>query len=215
MDQFVVRLAEKGKAIFLNCGDLSYEQVPFPGQKIKVLVCNTMVKRNLKNSNYNRRREECQEAVEVLKKKGPVHSLGEIDEAGFEKYKDVLTPALRKRARHVISENERVRKAVSFFKSMDFSSLGECMYQSHYSLRDDYEVSCPELDLMVELARGVEGTWGSRMTGAGFGGCTVNLVSLGFVDLFRQEVSRGYQKRTGITPEIYASSVEGGVSRLE
>jgi galactokinase len=82
-------------------------------------------------------------------------------------------------------------------------------------LRDDYEVSCPELDLMVELARGVEGTWGSRMTGAGFGGCTVNLVSLGFVDLFREEVSRGYQKRTGIAPEIYASSVEGGVSRLE
>ena len=206
MDQFIVRLAEKGKAIFLNCRDLSYEQVPFPGQKIRVMVCNTMVKRNLKASNYNRRREECQEAVKVL---------GEIDGANFERYQDKLTPILRKRARHVISENERVKKAVTYFKSMDFSSLGECLYESHRSLRDDYEVSCPELDLMVGLARGVKGTWGSRMTGAGFGGCTVNLVSLESVNKFREEVSRGYQKKTGCVPEIYTSSVEGGMSRLE
>lgn len=183
MDQFIVRLAQKGHAIFLNCSDLSYEQVPFSTDDIKIVICNTMVKRNLKDSAYNDRRRECQEGV-------------------------------LKRMRHVNSENERVKKSVSLLKSFDFSSFGECMYESHRSLRDDYEVSCPELDLMVELARRIKGTLGARMTGAGFGGCTVNLVADEFIDKFKEKVFQGYKKETGISPEIYISTAEDGVNRI-
>ena len=184
MDQFVVRLAKKGHALFLNCSDLSYEQVPFANKDIKIAVCNTMVKRNLKNSAYNDRRRECQEGV-------------------------------RKRLFHVNSENERVKKSVFFLKSSDFSSFGKCMYESHKSLKDDYEVSCPELDLMVELAREVEGVLGARMTGAGFGGCTVNLVQDEAIDRFKEKIFQGYKEKTGILPEIYVSAAEDGVSRIE
>lgn len=215
MDQFVVRLAQKEKALFLNCSDLSYEQVPFSSKDIRVVVCNTMVKRELRSSAYNERRSECQEAVKILKNFLPISSLGEVDLDSFEKYKAKLSAHVLKRSRHVISENERVKKAVSFLKSSDFSSFGELMCESHKSLRDDYEVSSPELDLMVELANKIKGTLGSRMTGAGFGGCTVNLVKENALDSFKKEVIEGYTQKTGISPEIYVSTVEDGVKRIE
>ena len=214
MDQFVVRLAQKGKSLFLNCRDLSYEQVPFSNRDIRIVVLNTMVKRELKGSLYNTRRSECQEAVKIFKRFLPISSLGEADLDIFEKYKAKLAPQVLKRTRHVISENERVKKAVSFLKSSDFSSFGECMYESHKSLRDNYEVSSPELDLMVELAGKIKGTLGSRMTGAGFGGCTVNLVKEEALDSFKKEVIEGYRQKTGISPEIYVSNAEEGVSRI-
>jgi len=206
MDQFIIRLAKKEKALFLNCNNLSYEQVPFLTKDIKVILCNTMVKRNLGSSAYNERRRECEAAVKIL---------GEFTIGDFEKYKDRLSPQILKRARHVILENERVKKSVSFLKGSNFSSFGECMYESHKSLRDDYEVSCSELDLIVELARGIEGTLGARMTGAGFGGCTVNLVKEKAVGRFRREVMEGYKEKTGISPDIYISTAEDGVKRIE
>jgi galactokinase len=206
MDQFIVRLAKKERALFLNCAGLSYEQVPFSGKDVKVVVCNTMVKRNLKNSAYNERRRECSEAIGIL---------GKFNQTNFEKYKSKLSPAVLKRTRHVISENERVKKAVAFLKESDFSSFGECLYGSHKSLRDDYDASCPELDLMVDLARGIKGVLGARMTGAGFGGCTVNIVKEGVVDKFKEKIFKEYKQKTGLSPEIYISTAENGVSRIE
>lgn len=215
MDQFVIRMAQKGHAVFLNCKDLSYEQVLFADTDIKVVVCNTMVKRTLENSAYNERRRECEEAVTVLKKFLPITYLGEVDSSSLEKYKERLSPVVLRRSRHVVSENERVKKAVVFLKEAKLSLFGECMYESHKSLRDEYEVSCPELDLMVEIARSIEGTIGARMTGGGFGGCTVNIVEDKAVAIFKEEITNRYREKTGISPEIYVSGAENGVSRIE
>lgn len=210
MDQFVSALGRRNHALFLDCRDLSYRHVPLRAG-IKIVVCNSGVKRALAQSEYEIRTQQCREAVEGLRRAGlDVHSLRDATPAAVEAAKGFLPGALLRRARHVVTENERVLKAVAALESDDLEAFGELMNQSHASLRDDYEVSSPELDALVDLALAQPGVFGARMTGAGFGGCTVNLVRPDAVDHFARAVGRGYEKAFGLKAEVYAFHASDG-----
>ena len=217
MDQFVSLLAQRGKALFLDCHSLSYQLVPLDGEGLRVVIANTMVKRELVDSQYNQRRKECEEGVKILREFLPgIRSLRDVTVEDFVRYEDRLPTLIAKRVKHVVLENQRVLKGVQALKVGDFEQFGELMNQSHQSLRDLYEVSCPELDLMVEVARNTTGVWGSRLTGAGFGGCTVSLVEASAVQDLKKNIFKIYPKETGLTPEVYVTQPgEGGrVERL-
>ncbi len=212
MDQFVSTLAEEGSALFLDCRDLTYSHVPLRFDA-RIVVCDSRVRRTLAGSAYNRRRAECEEAVRLLRAAGGgIAALRDVDPARLEEQRAHLPGPIDRRARHVVTENARVLRAVEFLKRNESGSFGDLLYRSHESLRDDYEVSCPELDLLVDLARRQPGTLGARMTGAGFGGCTVNLVRSGEIDRFRREVARAYMDGTGREPLIYVCVPSAGVS---
>ena len=205
MDQFICCLGKRGNALFIDCSTEEYEFVPLP-EKINIVMCNTGVSRELSGSEYNRRREECEEGVAVFRRAMPgIENLRQVSLSDFEGLKTHLSPTVQKRCEHVLSENERVLEAVRALRKGELSQFGRLMGESHTSLRDKYEVSCPELDLMVEIAGSVSGCIGSRMTGAGFGGCTVNLVEQEVVRQFMEKIREGYLRRTGIEPEIYTS----------
>ncbi len=207
MDQYICCVARKGTALFLDCLKIEHEFVPLRS-KIKLVVCNTGIRRELAGSEYNKRRKQCEEAVAILREFIPgIECLRHVSVEDFEKYKGKLSPTIQKRCEHVVYENERVLKAKD-----RFDDLGRLMEKSHQSLRDKYEVSCRELDLMVEIAGSVNGCMGSRMTGAGFGGCTVNLVEEESVEKFREKVKKEYSRETGIDPEIYVSGPCNGVT---
>jgi galactokinase len=211
MDQFISRLGQKGYALYVDCRDLHYEQIPFELDGYSVVICNSHVKRQLVNSAYNERRAQCEEGVRLLKSKlGTITALRDVSSAQLATYKSLLPPIVYQRCRHVITENERVMKAVEVLKRGDIRQFGELLNQSHESLRTDYEVSCVELDYLVEIARQVNGTVGSRMTGAGFGGCTVSIVQETSLGDFETTILEEYAKRTGITAEIYVSKAEDG-----
>lgn len=217
MDQFVSLLAQRNKALFLDCHSLDYQLVPLDREDLRVVIANTMVERELVDSQYNQRRKECEEGVEILREFLPeIRSLRDVTIEDLIKYKDRLPPVVTRRVEHVILENQRVLKGVQALKRGDFSLFGELMNQSHQSLRDLYEVSCPELDLMVEIARSTKGVLGSRLTGAGFGGCTVSLVKAWAVRDLKENILEIYPKQTGLTPEVYVTQPgEGGrVKRL-
>lgn len=215
MDQFVSLVGERNKALFLDCRTLDYQLLPLPEEGLRVVICHTKVKRDLAHSEYNKRRKECEEGVSCLKRHLPgIKALRDVPGDDLEKYKDFLPKVIRKRCQHVLEENERVLQSVAALKKGDPGRLGQLMNESHRSLRDKYEVSCPELDLMVDIALKTEGTLGARMTGGGFGGCTVNLVEENKVGGFRRKVFQRYSEKTGITPEIYicrAGEGAGGV----
>ncbi|MFW6268841.1 MAG: galactokinase [Bacillota bacterium] len=217
MDQYISRLGKKGHALMIDCQTNEYELVPFTDEKYRIIICNTNVQRELVDSAYNQRREECNQAAAYFAEKldHEVIALRDVSLIEFEEYKDGLSELETKRAKHVISENDRVKESIEALKEDKFERFGELMIQSHESLRDDYEVSCKELDIMVDLALEVEGTLGSRMTGAGFGGCTVSLVKKEAVNDFKEKVAAGYKQATGIETDIYVSSPADGARVIE
>jgi galactokinase len=215
MDQFISCFGETGCALVLDCRSLEHKLLPLP-EDLKVVVCNTLVKHELASSEYNARRAECEAGVRLLSRELPqARSLRDVTNDDLEQFGRELPDTVRRRCRHVVSENARVTEAASALDAGDLKAFGRLMRESHQSLRDDYEVSCEELDLMVDLANQAQGVFGARMTGGGFGGCTVNLVSSASVDLFKQSVATGYAKATGRESEIYICSPARGVERLE
>jgi galactokinase len=210
MDQFVCAMGKHDHALFLDCRDLTYRHVPLSG-RVKIVVCNSGVRRALAASEYEIRLMQCRQAVAQLGTTGlAVKSLREIDLTDLEVASHSLSEVLLKRARHVVSENDRVLKAVRDLERGDLESFGRLMIASHESLRDDYEVSCRELDVLVELALKQPGILGARMTGAGFGGCTVNLVRAGEAESFAEAVKQGYKKATGLNGEVYVCEASDG-----
>jgi galactokinase len=210
MDQFISALARKNHALFLDCRDLSYRHVPLRDD-VKIVVCNSGVKRALAQSEYEVRLNQCRQAVAEIAPRGlAVKSLRDVAPADLEAARSVLSGILFRRARHVISENQRVLEAVKVLESGDLERFGQLMNASHESLRDDYEVSSKELDVLVELAWKQPGVLGARMTGAGFGGCTVNLVRQEAAEAFAEAVRRGYQDALGLKAEIYICKASQG-----
>ena len=215
MDQFISCFGQAGHALMLDCRGLDYKLLPLP-DNVKLVVCNTMVKHELASSEYNARRADCELGVELLSQKLPhVESLRDVTNGDLQRYKNQLPEVIAKRCRHVASENSRVLEAASALERRDLETFGQLMRESHISLRDDYEVSCKELDLMVGLASDVEGVFGARMTGGGFGGCTINLVRSESADSFKQSVASEYLKATGREPEIYVCTAAQGAERIE
>jgi len=203
MDQFVTTFGAAGNALMLDCRSLEYQLLPVP-QDVRLVVCNSMVRHELASGEYNRRRADCETGVKLLAPyRAGVRALRDVGIADLEMHRDVLPETIYRRCRHVITENQRVLDAAKALQLGDASRVGQLMYESHASLRDDYEVSCKELDLLVELAAGSSGVYGARMTGGGFGGCTVNLVRTDSAEAFRSHIARTYQEATGITPDIY------------
>ena len=221
MDQTISLLGREDQALFLDCRSLEYEYVPLNLGAHYIAICNTKIKRELAASEYNKRRAECERGVDILKQWLPgISSLRDTSLVDFKKYEDELPALTQKRCRYVIEENTRVLDAVSALKMRHTQTaektdelliqFGRLMNASHNGLRDDYEVSCAELDLLTDLALSIEGVIGSRMTGAGFGGCTVSIVHEDALETFRTLVTKEYHKQTGIEPEIYLCNVSGG-----
>lgn len=216
MDQFAACNGSAGHALLLDCRSLEYRPIPIPDQ-IRLVICNTMVKRELASSRseYNLRRAECEEGVQRLKQVLPhIHALRDVTLSDLEKHRARLTNTVYKRCRHVITENERVGALASALESNEFQRMKILMDNSHRSLRDDYEVSCPELDLLVSLASEQPGVYGARMTGAGFGGCTINLVDANYVAEFQKRIAHAYFEETGRRPEIYVCATSDGAGQV-
>jgi galactokinase len=210
MDQFISALGRQDHALFLDCRDLTYRHVPLRGD-VKVVVCNSGVKRALAQSEYEVRLRQCRQAVAQMATAGlAVKSLRDVEPSDLESARSALDELLLRRARHVVTENQRVLEAVEVLEAGDLERFGELMNASHESLREDYEVSSKELDVLVELAWKQPGTLGARMTGAGFGGCTVNLVRAGAAEAFAEAVRRGYQDALGLRAEIYVCRASDG-----
>lgn len=211
MDQFISALGRRDHALFIDTRSLDYEAVPLPSGGVEIVIGNTNKQRGLVDSEYNLRREQCSQAVAVLRKELPdVRALRDVSMEDLRRYEGAMDPTVFKRARHVVTENERVLRSVEALRRGDIALFGRLMNESHDSLRDDYEVSCRELDCMVELARSVPGVYGSRMTGAGFGGCTVSLVTSDRVQEFLETVEAGYRRQTGRVPEFYVCRAADG-----
>jgi galactokinase len=203
MDQFIASFGVSGSALMLDCRSLEYQLIPVP-RDLRLVVCNSMVRHEHASGEYNRRRADCEAGVKLLAQHLPeIRALRDVGIADLDKYKDALPETIYRRCRHVVSENQRVLDAAKALESGDPDGFGRLMYASHASLRDDYEVSCKELDLLVELASSSPGIYGARMTGGGFGGCTVNLVRAGHAAAFEAQMARSYQQATGIAPDIY------------
>lgn len=217
MDQFAVSLGLKDHAILLKCNTLEYDHVPFQARGYKIVIGNTNKRRGLVDSEYNDRRAQCAEAVQDLQVKYPtLQFLCELTADQLDESAELIRdPVVMKRARHVIEENDRVLASVTALQNDDLARFGELMIASHVSLRDLYEVSCRELDVLVEEALRIEGVLGSRMTGAGFGGCTVSLVKEDQVARFREEVGSRYKERTGLTAEFYTADIGDGVNMID
>jgi galactokinase len=214
MDQFASCFGHANKAILLDCRTLDYKLLPLPAG-LTMVICNTMVKHGHSGGEYNERRLQCEQGVQQLKRFFPsVKALRDVTLEQIESHRTDLPELTYRRCHHVISENERVLKVVEGLQKGDLAAVGRCMTDSHLSLKDDYEVSCRELDTMVEAAAGRPGAIGSRMTGGGFGGCTINLVKTESVEAFRQNVKAAYQEETNIEPEVYVSTAGAGVMEV-
>jgi galactokinase len=215
MDQFAAVMGKQNHAIFLNCDNLEYELVPLSIKGYKLVISNTNKKRKLTDSKYNERRGECDKAVEYLNKLRPLRNLGELTLADFNRLAgNIPDSTVRKRARHVVSEDQRCVDAVEALKSNDIIKFGSLMNASHDSLRYDYEVTGVELDTLVDEARKIQGVIGSRMTGAGFGGCTVSLVNEESIGKFIADVSAGYAAKTGLKADFYVADVGDGTKKI-
>ena len=215
MDQFVSCHGRAAHALLLDCRSLEFKSVKLPSG-IQLVICNTMVKHEIASGEYNRRRAECEEGVRLLRRVLPeIRALRDVTLAQLETYRALLNPTVYSRCRHVVTENERTLEAVRALDTGNLSVFGHLMLESHRSLRDDYEVSCKELDLMVEIASARPGVNGARMTGGGFGGCTINLVEAAAVEAFKQNVASKYHVETGLKPEIYVSPAGHGVQQVD
>ncbi len=216
MDQFISRMGQKDNALLLDCRSLEFELVPLNLEGIKIVVCNTGVQRGLVDSEYNKRRSECERGVKILEELLPgIQALRDVNISDFHKYKNHLPEVTERRCEYVIEESNRVLESVQLLEEGDLVGFGILMNESHIGLRDEYEVSCPELDTMVTIAWSTEGVIGSRMTGAGFGGCTVTLVQEDAVERLIQKVNKEYPESTGLEPEIYVCTAEDGAGSVE
>lgn len=215
MDQFASAMGKKDNAIFLDTADLSYQYAPLVLNGAKIIVTNSNVKHSLVNSAYNERRSECEKALEELKTVVDIKGLGDLSEEQFEANKDAIKDEVRKkRAKHAVYENQRTIRAVEALKDNNLKEFGELMNASHVSLRDDYEVSCEEIDVLVEEAWKVDGVIGSRITGGGFGGCTVSIVKDEAVETFKEKVGAAYKERVGKNADFYVVEIGDGPSKL-
>jgi galactokinase len=215
MDQFVSCCGRAGEALLLDCRTLEYRLLPLPTH-LSLVISNTMVKHEHATGEYNKRRSECEEGLRILSRALPgIRALCDVTLSELERHCRELPETIYRRCRHVISEIARVAEASSALQRADADALGHLMCQSHLSLRDDYEVSCAELDLMVELAQRQEGVYGARMTGGGFGGCTINLVDADAVDHFKHSVASAYEKKTGREPQILVVFASDGAAEVE
>lgn len=215
MDQFAIAMGRKDQAIFLDTSDLSYTYAPIKLEGAKLVIACSNKRRGLGDSKYNERRSECEAALEKLQKVVDVKALGELTEEQFEQYKSVIgDPVKVRRAKHAVYENQRTIKAVEALKANDIAQFGQLMNASHVSLRDDYEVTGIELDTLVEEAWKVDGVIGSRMTGAGFGGCTVSLVKDEAIDTFKKQVGEAYLAKIGYSADFYVVEVGDGPCTL-
>ena len=215
MDQFASAMGKKDNAIFLDTADLSYQYAPLVLDGAKIIVTNSNVKHSLVNSAYNERRSECERALEELKTVVDIKGLGDLSEEQFEADKDAIKDDIRKkRAKHAVYENQRTIRAGEALKNNNLKEFGELMNASHVSLRDDYEVSCDEIDVLVEEAWKVDGVIGSRITGGGFGGCTVSIVKDEAVDTFKEKVGAAYKERVGKNADFYVVEIGDGPSKL-
>ena len=216
MDQFTVAVGKKDNAIFLDTNTLQYEYAPILLEDSKIIITNSKVKHSLVTSEYNVRRQECADALSDLQKELSISSLGELTPEEFEEAKHLIRDEVRvKRAKHAVYENQRTIAAVKALKEGDITKFGELMNQSHVSLRDDYEVSCKEIDLLVDLSWNTPGVIGSRITGGGFGGCTVSIVKNEAVDNFIKSVGEAYKEKFGYEAEFYVVDIGVGASRLD
>ena len=216
MDQFAIGMGVKNHAIALNCDSLEYDLVPLEMKGYKLVIGNTNKQRVLADSKYNERRAECETAVELINKEQKIDFLCELTNKQFASVESLLnSEVIRRRAKHVVSENQRVFKAIDALKQGRLEEFGLLMNASHDSLRDDYEVTGIELDTMVEESRRIEGVLGSRMTGAGFGGCTVSLVKEEAVETFIKTVGENYKNRIGLEAEFYVAEIGDGARRIE
>lgn len=215
MDQFASAMGKKDHAIFLDTNTLQYEYAPVVLPDEKIVIVNSKVKHSLVDSAYNDRRNECETALKELQKVVDIKALGELTEEEFEAHKDTITTEVcRKRARHAVYENQRTIRAVKALEENDIEAFGKLINESHVSLRDDYEVSCEEVDLLVDLAWKQPGVLGARITGGGFGGCTVNIVKNDAVEAFREVITEEYKKAFGLDAEIYVVDVGCGAGVL-
>jgi len=215
MDQFISCQGRAGHALLLDCRSLEFRQLPLP-PKLQLVICNTMVKHEHASGEYNARRAECEEAIRLLSPVLPgIRALRDVTLAQLEEHRGRLTGITYKRSRHIVTENDRVLRAASAFEGGNIGALGQLMADSHRSLRDDYEVSCSELDEMVEIASRQRGVHGARMTGGGFGGCTINLVAADDARKFQSVVATEYEKATGLRPDIYICAAAEGAEAVD
>lgn len=215
MDQFAIAMGKAGHAVFLDTATLKYEYAPLELKGAKIVISCTNKKRGLGDSKYNERRSECEQALAEIQEVVGIRTLGDLSEEQFEQYKAAVKDETRvKRARHAVYENQRTLKAVEALRNDNVKLFGELMNASHVSLRDDYEVTGIELDTMVEEAWKVEGVIGSRMTGAGFGGCTVSIVKDEAVEAFIEQVGKAYKEKIGYEGDFYVVEIGGGPARL-
>jgi galactokinase len=215
MDQFIAVMGRQGHALLIDCRSLETKQIPLDTSEVVIAICDTRVKHELASSEYNKRRAECERGVEILKEWLPgLRALRDVSVEDFEKYEEHLPDPVRSRCRHVVTENARTLRAAESLREGNMEEMGKLMYLSHESLRDDYEVSCKELDLMVEIASRVEGVKGARMTGGGFGGCTVNLVARASLDEFQEKVASEYKQATELEPFIYVVEASDGAREI-
>lgn len=215
MDQFASAMGKKDHAIFLDTADLSYQYAPLVLDGAKIVVTNSNVKHSLVNSEYNVRRSECEKALEELQTVVKITGLGDLTEEEFEAHKSAIKDEVRiKRAKHAVYENQRTIRAVDALKNNNLQLFGELMNASHVSLRDDYQVSCEEIDVLVEEAWKVDGVIGSRITGGGFGGCTVSIVKDDALEQFQEKVGAAYKERVGKTADFYVVEIGDGPRKM-
>ncbi len=216
MDQFVNLHGQQKTALLLDCRSLDYKLIPFNRKDIKIVICNSRVSHNLASSEYNLRRTQCEEGAGLLRKyDSKVVNLRDVSFELLEKYKDELTTEVYNRCKFVLDENKRVIDASRCLLNNDFFAFGKIMFKSHQGLSDEFEVSCIELDALVEIAKGQKGVLGSRMMGGGFGGCTINLVEDQYVGDFCENIFEGYKERLGLEAEIYITQINSGAKVLE
>ena len=215
MDQFAVAMGKKDHAIFLDTSDLSYEYAPCILDGAKIVITNSKVKHSLVDSAYNDRRNECAAALKALQSELDIQALGDLTPEEFEAHKSLIKDEIQlQRAKHAVYENQRTIDAVTALKAGDIERFGKLMNQSHISLRDDYDVSCEEIDILVDLAWKIPGVLGSRITGGGFGGCTVSIVKDESVDTFIETIGKTYLEKVGHEAEFYTVDIGDGASRL-
>ncbi|HSV74552.1 MAG TPA: galactokinase [Chthonomonadales bacterium] len=215
MDQFISALGRRGHALFVDTRTLEYRPVPLPASGVSIVIANTNRPRSLTTSAYNERRSQCEQAVAALRQQAVVvQALRDVTLALLSAHRAAMTDVVYRRARHVVSENQRVLDSVQALERGDVRTFGRLMVESHASLRDDYQVSCAELDALVEAALEAPGVLGSRMTGAGFGGCTVSLIEEGAVDDFRERVGSRYRDTVGYDATFHVTRAADGAERV-
>lgn len=214
MDQFASACGEPDHLLHLDCRSLEWHSLPLP-KEVAIVIADTKMRRTLTSGEYNKRRADCEEAVRILRAELPAtKSLRDIPVETFNQYASQLPERIEKRARHVVEEIERTQRAIPLLEQGNMAEFGNLLNQCHASLRDLYEVSIPELDTMVKVAQSLPGCFGARLTGAGFGGCTVNLVVRESADVFSQSLAAGYEDETGFAPEIYICSASSGAELI-